>query len=98
MPSGKRKIRQTQGNKSPKTGLTPESKRLNLASDNTMAAWRPQIIRMSNDDLIKDKCALTELLEHQCHDKTHTIGVYHYEPLKCHREGLKEYRDHRETC
>ena len=52
---------------------------------------------MSNDDLIKDKCALTQLLETQCHDKTHSIGFYHYEPLKCHREGLEEYRAHRET-
>ena len=73
MPSGKRKNRPTQGNTSPKTGftVTPESQRLNFASDKTMATRRPQIIRTSNDDLIKDKCALTQLLETQCHYKTH---------------------------
>ena len=96
MPSGKRKQRPTQGNNSPKDTLTvtPESKWLNFLSDNTMAARRPRIIRTSNDDLIKDKCALTQLLETQRHDKTHSIGMYNHEQLKCHTDGLEEYRAH----
>ena len=94
MPSGKRKNRQTQGNNSPKSGLTPESKQLNFASDNTMAARRPQIIRTSNDEIIKDRCSLTDLLDTLCHDKTSTVGLYEYVPLKCYTEGLEEYKTH----
>ena len=73
--------------------MTPESKQLNYTSNNTMATRRPQIIRTSNDDLIKDKCALTQLLDALCHDKTTTIGMYHYDSLKC----LEEYRTHWDT-
>ena len=94
MPTGKRK---TQGNKSPssKSGLTPESKQTNFTGNN-MAAKRPQVIRTLNNHIIKDKCPLTGVLEAQCHDKTNSIGLYHYEPLQCHREGLCEYRTHKD--
>ena len=53
-------------------------------------------IRTSNDDLLKDVCALSQLLEKQCIDRTETIGLYTPEHTQCHTDGLDEYRSHRD--
>ena len=74
--------------------MTPKPQRLSYTSDNTMAATRPKMIRTLNDEIIKDRCVLTELLDTLCHDKTSTVRLYEYSPLKCHTEGLKEYKTH----
>ena len=59
-----------------------------------MAARQPPIIRTSNEDLLKDVCALSQLLEHQCLDKTKHGHIYISESKQCHLYGLDAYRSH----
>ena len=54
-------------------------------------------VRTFDEDIIKDKCALTEVLDTLRHDKTSSAGKYEYSSLKCHTEGLEEYKTHRDT-
>ena len=95
--SSPRSITVTPESKRPSNQMTPETKCLNFTSDNTMAGARPKIIRTSNEDIIKDKCALTEVLDTLRHDKTSSVGKYEYNSLKCHTEGLEEYKTHWDT-
>ena len=80
--------------KRPSQQMTPKPQRLNYTSDNTMAGARPKIIRTSNEEIIRDKCTLTEVLDTLHHDKTSTVGKYEYNSMKCHTEGLEEYKTH----
>ena len=70
---------------------TPKPKHLNLQPEETMAARRPPIIRATNEDLLEDVCALSQLLEHQCLDKTRDGQIYAPETKECHTYGLDAY-------
>ena len=59
-----------------------------------MAARRPPIIRATNEDLLKDVCALSQLLEHQCLDKTKAGQIYVPETKECHTNGLDAYNSY----
>ena len=95
MPSSgsRKRTRSNIGTTSPQSYFsgTPKPKCVNLRSVETMAARRPPIIRPTNEDLLEDVCALTQLLEHQCLDKTKDGLIYVQETLECHTNGLDAY-------
>ena len=70
----------TPESKRPTQRTTPETRRLSFTSATTMTRARPKIIRTSFDDVVTDKCVLTDVLDTIRHDKTYSEGKYKFPP------------------
>ena len=84
--ASRKRTRSNQSITSPQSisSVTPKPKRHNFQIKETMAGRRPPIIRATNEDLLKDVCTLTQLVEHQRLDKTRHGNIYIPEIKQCH--------------